>query len=78
MRRPKKPNASFIAAKQATERKQYTARYRADHPLLQGRVPIGVYREAQRRARAVDFSTSKWLGYWLELTFRQNKLKADA
>lgn len=64
----------FIGPKHNAEIK-YAARYRADHPLLQGRVPVKVYREAQRRAAAVDFSLSKWLGYWLQLTFADHPLE---
>lgn len=78
MARARKSNATFIAAKQAAGTKHYAARYRSDHPLLQGRVPARVYREAQKRARAVDFSLSKWLGYWLELTFADHPMKGDA
>lgn len=65
----------FIASKQNGDAKQYAKRYRADHPLLQGRVPKDVYREAQRRAAVVDFSVSKWLGYWLQLTFADHPLE---
>jgi hypothetical protein len=39
---------------------------------LQGRVSRELYDEARRRARAVDFSLSKWLRYWLELTFAEH------
>ncbi len=82
MARARKNNASSIETKQVREPKhdaaKYAAQYRSDHPLLQGRVPARLYREAQRRAAAVDFSLSKWLGYWLDLTFRQNKLKAGS
>jgi hypothetical protein len=66
-----KRKSTFIATK------QYAASYRADHPLLQGRVPVRVYREAMRRARSVDFTLSKWLGYWLELTFREHPPTED-
>lgn len=65
----------FIAPKQNGDLKQYSAQYRAKRPLLQGRVPASVYREAQRRAAAVDFSLSKWLGYWLQLTFADHPLE---
>jgi hypothetical protein len=75
MARATKRNATFIVPKQAEARKAYSARYRSDHPLLQGRVPARLYREAQRRAKAVDFSLSKWLGYWLELTFADHPLE---
>jgi hypothetical protein len=75
MARISKSNARLIAPKQVDARKAYTARYRTDHPLLQGRVPARLYREAQRRAKAVDFSVSKWLGYWLELTFADHPLE---
>lgn len=52
----------------------YRKKYGQNHPLLQGRVPIALYREAQRRARAVDFSVSKWLSYWLRLTFKSHPM----
>jgi hypothetical protein len=48
------------------------AKYRKTRPLLQGRVSRELYDEARRRARAVDFSLSKWLRYWLELTFAEH------
>lgn len=66
----KKSNASFIGRGEAGA---YGRKYRKDHPLLQGRVPASVYAEAKRRAQAVDFSLSKWLGYWLEMTFKEHR-----
>jgi len=67
-----KSNASFIA------RRKYTREYRQNHPLLQGRVPRSVYDECRRRARDVDFSLSKWLKYWLELTLGEHPRREDA
>ncbi len=64
--------------KVASDRKSYGRRYRASHPLLQGRVPKRIYDECQRRARANDFSLSKWLSKWLEFSLAAHPRTEDA
>jgi len=64
--------------KVASDRETYGRRYRTDHPLLQGRVPKRLYDECQRRARANDFSLSKWLSKWLEFTLAAHPRIEDA
>jgi hypothetical protein len=73
-----KTHATFIDPKQrASDRAIEGAKYRKKRPLLQGRVSRQLYEEARKRAATVDFSLSKWLGYWLELTFAEHPPKAE-